>query len=219
MIGVIYKYTSPSNKIYIGQTVREKVRHNEFLNIKKDYAGSIINKARIKYGPENFKYEILLIVKTNTVEYIKRELDFWEKYYIKYFKSQNYILYNLTDGGDEGTLGYKHTDESKNKIAENRIGKKHSNETRKKMSKSQKGKHSGKRPKEWYKNRKSRKGKSNEWLKKKVSCIDPKTGLVVKIYDSIKEAAFAVGAGESSIRNAIKGNCKTIKGYIWNKLC
>lgn len=32
--GIIYKYTSPSNKIYIGQTTVEKIRRTVFLNEK-----------------------------------------------------------------------------------------------------------------------------------------------------------------------------------------
>lgn len=38
--GVIYKYTSPSGKCYIGQTINEKRRRNDFLNEKDEiYAG------------------------------------------------------------------------------------------------------------------------------------------------------------------------------------
>ena len=44
--GVIYKYTSPSGKIYIGQTTDEQSRRSVFLNENKPYAGPKINEAR-----------------------------------------------------------------------------------------------------------------------------------------------------------------------------
>lgn len=59
MIGIIYKYTSPSGKVYIGQTIDEKKRRKEFRNLNIKYAGRKINHARKKYGPENFEYEVL----------------------------------------------------------------------------------------------------------------------------------------------------------------
>ena len=57
--GVIYKYESPNKKVYIGQTINEKRRKSEFLQVNQKYGGLKINNARKKYGPENFQYEIL----------------------------------------------------------------------------------------------------------------------------------------------------------------
>ena len=57
-IGIIYKYTSPSGKIYIGQTMNEKERRKKFLG-KSSYAGKKIDTARKKYGPSSFIYEVL----------------------------------------------------------------------------------------------------------------------------------------------------------------
>ena len=55
--GIIYKYTSPSNKVYIGQTRDEFNRRQKFLSkTNYTYAGTKINKARAKYGPENFLF-------------------------------------------------------------------------------------------------------------------------------------------------------------------
>ena len=34
MIGIIYKYTSPANKVYIGQTTDERRRRKTFLDLK-----------------------------------------------------------------------------------------------------------------------------------------------------------------------------------------
>ena len=59
MIGIIYKYTSPADKVYIGQTTQEKRRRKTFLNLNKSYGGDKIDAARAKYGPETFNYEVL----------------------------------------------------------------------------------------------------------------------------------------------------------------
>ena len=59
MIGIIYCYTSPSGKKYIGQTLSEIRRKSRFKNLNRNYGGEKIDNARKKYGPENFKYEVL----------------------------------------------------------------------------------------------------------------------------------------------------------------
>lgn len=61
MRGVIYKYTSPSNKIYIGQTLNEYMRRAMWKNIKHPYAGVYINRARKKYGYNSFRYEVNIV--------------------------------------------------------------------------------------------------------------------------------------------------------------
>ena len=50
MRGVIYKYTSPSGKVYIGQTLNEYMRKFMWKNVNHPYAGPYINRARTKYG-------------------------------------------------------------------------------------------------------------------------------------------------------------------------
>ena len=57
MRGVIYKYTSPSGKVYIGQTLNEYMRKFMWKNVNHPYAGPYINKARTKHGYSNFKYD------------------------------------------------------------------------------------------------------------------------------------------------------------------
>lgn len=52
--GIIYKYTSPSGKVYIGQTINEKDRRKHFLIQKLSYGG-------IKIDTEPFKVETGLL--------------------------------------------------------------------------------------------------------------------------------------------------------------
>ena len=44
MIGIIYKYTAPNGKIYIGQTLNEERRRKEFFTQTK-YSGFKFNNA------------------------------------------------------------------------------------------------------------------------------------------------------------------------------
>lgn len=44
--GIIYKYTSPSGKHYIGQTINENQRRKIFNNLNLAYAGLKIDNAR-----------------------------------------------------------------------------------------------------------------------------------------------------------------------------
>ena len=60
--GVVYKYTCPENKIYVGTTINELKRRKLFLSPSKIYAGPKINQARLKFGPENFKYEVIFSI-------------------------------------------------------------------------------------------------------------------------------------------------------------
>lgn len=95
----VYKYTSPSNKIYIGitsKTLNERAKYNGCGYDRCSYFAKAINK----YGWENFTSEIL--AQDLTEEEAKR----LEKYYIKLYDSTNPEKgYNITMGGD-GTTFY-----------------------------------------------------------------------------------------------------------------
>lgn len=114
MIGIIYKYTSPSNKCYIGQTYNEKERRQKFNNIKNAYGGIKIDNARRKYGPENFTYEILYTIETDDKELLMDELNAMEEYYIEKFDSID-SGYNILKGGSS-YHDFVYTKEIKEKI-------------------------------------------------------------------------------------------------------
>lgn len=115
MIGIIYKYTDPKGMSYIGQTLDECRRQKEFMDLNISYSGKKINEGRLKYGPENFKYEILEKCKYETLEEALVDLNNKESYYIgKYDTYEN--GYNMTLGG-EGVRGIIFTEEIKRKIS------------------------------------------------------------------------------------------------------
>lgn len=94
--GFIYKYTSPSNKVYVGQTVNNLATRAKNIASGKGYKKcSVFWKAIQKYSFTNFKVEIL-------EEVLVSELNEKEKYYINYFNSVVPNGYNLTDGGNGG---------------------------------------------------------------------------------------------------------------------
>lgn len=210
--GVIYKYTSPSGKVYIGQTTREKIRRKEFLDSNREYAGKAINNARLKYGTKNFIYEVLLTLKAHTKKELSKLLNYNEQYFIKLYNS-NINGYNITEGGTSGIVGYTHTEETKAKIAKGNTNKKKTKEIKLKISIANKGKHSGKRPEEWYINRK--KVDPSKWRNIKVYVYDVNMTLL-KIFLNIKTTAEFFNCGETTIRKYLKSG-KPFKGFIFKR--
>ena len=108
-MGLIYKLTTPSGKIYIGQTTRTlEQRYKEHCS---GYEKTIICKAIQKYGSDNISKEILF-------EGNDEELDEKEKYFIELFDSMEPNGYNIRSGGSNG----KHSELSKQRMREKKLG-------------------------------------------------------------------------------------------------
>lgn len=122
MEGIIYKYTSPSKKIYIGQTTQEKRRRKTFLNLNKSYGGVKIDNARKKFSPESFSYEVIWRGKFDSVKEAQVKLDELEIYYIREYDSYR-TGYNMTYGGYT-TIGMKASEETRKKLSLINKGKK-----------------------------------------------------------------------------------------------
>ena len=104
MKNVIYKITSPSNKSYIGQTVRFNQRMTCYKNLRCKNQTAIYN-AILKYGWENMQVEILWEKESNAR--LVSELNELEIKYIKEFNTKVPNGYNITSGGE----GHEITDE------------------------------------------------------------------------------------------------------------
>jgi len=139
---IIYKVTNKINgREYVGQTINSlKKRKSEHISVALSiHDNNYFHSALRRYGPENFDWKT--IHECVNID----DLNKWEIYYIKYYNTFN-NGYNLTLGGF-GSIGYKHTKETKKKISianggkrSSWYGKRHSEETKKRMSESHKGK-------------------------------------------------------------------------------
>lgn len=94
-LGIIYKHTSPSGKIYIGQTIHS-INYRTRKNGKGYKNCKVFYNAIQKYGWENFKHEI---IESNIPE---NELNNKEIYYIKEYNSLVPFGYNVSKGGKTG---------------------------------------------------------------------------------------------------------------------
>lgn len=143
---VIYKYMSSNNfcvykitnlindKIYIGKAANHIERMKTHIIVAKGgpekykKSFSVIHKAIVKYGEQNFTIEIISEHETEDDALLA------EFNCIKEFDSRNNkIGYNCTNGGD-GISGYKFTEEQKENLRRGRTGILHSKETKKLMS-------------------------------------------------------------------------------------
>lgn len=138
MEGIIYKYVSPSGKVYIGQTTNEEHRRRVFKTLGCSYGGIKIDNARKKYGPENFEYKVLVKVTGDEPEELRSYLNLLEVGFIRMYDSYN-NGYNSTLGGD-ALCGFHPSEETRLKMRESHIGIKLSPERCRKMSEARKGK-------------------------------------------------------------------------------
>lgn len=188
----VYKYTSPSNKVYIGQTC-QSIGKRAMWNGKGYKHSTHFYAAIQKYGFENFQVEIL---KDNlTLE----EANYWEIYYIKLYNSTDREKgYNISLGGNNHIISKEQLEKMSKRMKENNPMK--NPEISQKVSEKLKGRSFSE---ETIKNMSNR-------HKKMVQCIE--TG---EIFESRNAAAEAVGVSPSGIGRAINGEQKTSAGYHW----
>ena len=150
MTGIIYQHLNTVNgKCYIGQTIKSMdKRWKKHLKDTKKGSDCIFHQAIRKYGESVFEHKILCEIYRDTIEQLEEALDYYECYYIKFYDSYNHG-YNMTLGGG-GTLGYKTSEETRQKQSESRkgelgyfYGKHHSEETKKILSEAAKLRYQG----------------------------------------------------------------------------
>ena len=197
----VYRYTSPSGKFYIGLTGRT-LSERAGENGVKYHGCPFFWSAIQKYGFENFKREILFNNLTKE-EAEQKEIEM----IAKYKSNQKEYGYNIAIGG-ESNVGFKHTDQWKEKLRATNTGEgnpfygqKHTTETKKRMSDAAKNRTQEHRDK-------LRKAKS-----KKVCQVDINTGVILAIYPSVKEATKSTGI--THISEVCLGKNKSAGGYKW----
>ena len=118
--GGIYLFTNIiNNKHYVGQAISLRKRLRSHLgNLIHNRYDNPLYRAINKYGIDNFDISIIEIVEIEDIKLLRKTLDNLEVFYIdKYDSYKN--GYNQTKGGDGGILGYKMTEEQKEKISKN----------------------------------------------------------------------------------------------------
>lgn len=128
----IYKITSPSNKIYIGQSIDIEQRWKDYKNVKKNI-GPKIKNSLLKYGPKNHKFEI---IEECSVDLLKEKEIYWKNYYLKILNNdwEQVLFCELYDRGggpkseytkqkiSQANKGKIFSEEHKRKIGESKIG-------------------------------------------------------------------------------------------------
>lgn len=192
MRGVIYKYVSPTNKVYIGQTLNEYARKAMWKNINHPYAGPYINNARAKYGCENFKYKVLAVLESEDEVFLRAYIDELEQYYINLYDSRNPSKgYNITPGG----LGHKG---NQNALI--------SPQCRAAQIKCATGRKQSKEE--------IHKRYLNDPRHKRIKCYTIE-GQFIKEYFSLKEAASELQIPYQAIQRVLKGTRKKTRNYIF----
>ena len=108
MTGIIYKYTSPSGKSYIGQTIKTLEKRAKYTG--EGYARCpVFYKAILKYGFENFTCEILEEITLDSKEAVKVQLDLLEEKYIKEYNTLAPYGYNTRLGNGNGSVFSKNS--------------------------------------------------------------------------------------------------------------
>ncbi len=209
MTSGIYKITSPSGKVYIGQARSFKKRFATYKRLYQPTIGKKLFHSLKKYGYNAHIIEHIHILPDNADQKI---YDDFEMFYIKKFKDEGFNLLNLTDGGG-GSWGLKHNDESRKKISDSRKGR-FSGKNNPNYGKGCFGKKNGiygtKRPRwiiEKLRHLNIGKKRSRESIlkqKSNISCHKPvvqftKNNIPIAEYKSINEAAQKTGISRRSI--------------------
>jgi len=186
MIIGIYKITSPSNKIYIGQSINIERRFKHYKNLKEIKGQKKIYFSIKKYGYENHLFEIL-------EECSMDKLDVREKYWINLYDSCNKGL-NISEGG--GCFG------KFNK------GKKRSPKTKQKISQTKQN-NPRKITKEMIQIY-----RDTSTTKKEIFQYDLE-GNFIKKYPSINEASRQLEIRNDGISACLRGKQKSAYGFQW----
>lgn len=114
---IIYFLIDPrTNEVrYVGKSTKGRQRYKDHIRSFESKREEHFHKSRWMKELKNLNlqpiFELVEIYKT------KEELSEAEQFYISYLRFLGVNLTNLTDGG-EGTIGYKHTETTKDKIRE-----------------------------------------------------------------------------------------------------
>jgi group I intron endonuclease len=228
MIG-IYKITSPSGRVYIGQSTDIDFRFGAYKKLKCKLQVRIY-RSLVKHGVDNHVFEI---VEECSPELLNERERYWQEFYDVLGKNGLNCVLVSTDSlqrvlSEEMKLkisnsltGFRHTEESRAKISKGLTGRPVSEETRHKLSESNKNKHrlpeTARKISEALKGRKIPKDVLDKRSKTISGANNCRAKIIVNLqngvfYGCIEEAAECYGINRSTLNNYLIGNRK-------NKTC
>jgi group I intron endonuclease len=207
----IYKITSPSNKIYIGQSVDILKRLNKYkkLNCKSQ---SKLYRSFLKYGFQSHSFEI---IEKCDIYSLNNKERYWQEYYNCISDGLN-CLYQRTDVKKQIM-----SDITKNKISNTTKGKIFSEKTKEKISQSLKGKPKSKE--HIKKISESNKGKKRNKISKetllKLSQNNKNSKIVLDLntgvyYNSVSELSKLINIKFSTLNAKLSGQNVNNTQYV-----
>ena len=109
----IYKITSPSGKIYIGQSININLRFTQYKNINSTKKQLGLHNSFLKYGITNHTFEI---IEECIIDLLNERERYWQEYYKVLKSGLNLCLVNTKE------KKYIHCEETKTKISQSRKG-------------------------------------------------------------------------------------------------
>ena len=194
MIG-IYKITSPSRRIYIGQSVNINSRYIHYKNLHCKTQIKLYNSI-VKYGWENHKFEV---IEECEVNFLNERERYWQEHYDVIKNGLNCKLTKLSDKKvvlSEETKNKEVPEHKKEILRTNFLGRKHTEASLEKMRKNNARANLGK--------------KASDETRRKISMNNSNSKLVINIqsgifYNSIKEAASSTDFKYDYIKTNLNG--------------
>jgi group I intron endonuclease len=223
----IYKITSPSGKIYIGQSWDIEQRKKTYNNGNVPNQRLLYHSLR-KYGFENHKFEIIHAFCNEIAQDV---LDKYERYYWNVYKDDGNSLLNIKEPGCG--IG-RHSDETKKRIGignkgklkgvkfskerveklkvrltgnKHRLGTKVSEKTKKHMSEIMTGRK--------FSDQHIAASRAASKLRQVPIIQYSLDGIFIKEWESSRQASKELNIYRSGIRACAKGRYKTSGGFIW----
>lgn len=212
----IYTITSPTNKVYVGQSSSMIKRFCSYKNLLCKDQPRIYNSLK-KHGWLAHKFEVVLELRDDISQ---ATLDCWEEYFMDLYKGKGYELMNLKEAGSHG----KHSEETKKKMSDTRKerlvdgsiittknpmqGRKHTEESKQKMSIAK----GGKKPKP---SPKSKKGVNSYRFKGYVTVY--KDGVKIGVFEGVRGVAEYLNTSYSNVRDTLNSKQKSARGCTFTR--
>lgn len=193
MVG-IYKITSPSNKVYIGQSRNISKRKSSYKK-NPNKSQRYIYSSLCKYGFENHKFEVIHELPNDVSQSI---LDNYECFYIELYSNSNIILMNIRKGGAKGKV----SEETLEKMRKTTHGREFLIEYNKRKDRY-------KRPKGFWKNK--RHPREYKLIQYDVDMN------IIKNWDSISEINKQLNYNKQNISKVVRNNSKYKNSY-WKRI-